>query len=106
MPGRSAATTGRCPGNTPNSPWTLGAVTSSTVAASARPFGVTISSSILSAMIGLLLRLLREVGGLRLHLLDVADEIEGLLRVLLGVVELAGEDLLEARDALLERDVL
>ena len=52
MPVRSAATIGKWPGSTPNSPCTLGAVTSSTVAARARPFGVTISSSILSATIG------------------------------------------------------
>ena len=38
-----------------------------------------------------------------LHLLDVADHVEGLLR---EVVEIAGEDLLEARDGLLQRDVL
>src|SRR4051812_17917866 len=103
MPGRSAATIGKWPGRTPNSPCTLGAVTSSTVSASARPFGVTISSSILSAI--LLLRLLHEVDGLGLHLLDVADEVEGLLRVLLIIVVLAGEDFLEARDRLLQRDI-
>src|SRR5437764_4537952 len=107
MPVRSAATTGRCPGSTPNSPCTLGAVTSSHETASARPFGVTISRSIFpSAIARLLLVLLREVGGLRLHLVDVAAIEEGLLGVLAVVVELAGDDLLERGDRLLERHVL
>src|SRR5947207_2650089 len=100
MPLRSATSIGKWPGNTPNSPSTLGAVTSSTSAASTRPRGVTTSRSILlvpSAMTRRSLGL-RELRGLRLHLLDVADEIEGLLGVLGVLVVLPVEDLLEALD--------
>src|SRR5450432_1030727 len=100
-PVRSAASSGRWPGSTPNSPLTLGAVTSSTLAESARPRGVTISSWILSTMAPLSLG--RQLRALLLGLGDVADHVEGLLG---QVVELALDDLLEAVDRLLEGDVL
>src|ERR1700744_5920293 len=103
MPVRSAARSGRCPGSTPNSPLTLGAVTSSTATARARPRGVTISSWIWSDM-GLSASrrsgLTGELLGLRLGLGDVADHVEGLLG---EVVQLALNDLLEAVDGLLQR---
>src|SRR5450432_2695666 len=49
---------------------------------------------------------LEQVGSLRLHVVDVADEIKGLLRVLRVVVELALGEALERVDRLLERDQL
>src|SRR6185369_5132699 len=100
MPVASAANMGRCCGNTPNSPWTLGAVSSFTDSFSFGPSGVMISRAIVSAISGRLRLQLR--AGL-LGLFDVADHVEGLLG---QVVERAGEDLLEARDRLLERHVL
>src|SRR5215213_7333037 len=97
MPVRSAASSGRWPGRTPNSPVTLGAVTSLTCARRATPVGVTISSWIVSAMA----RSRRLPRGPGLHLVDAPRHVE----VLLGdVIELAFEDLLEARDRVLERD--
>src|SRR3954469_7404734 len=60
----------------------------------------------MSVAISSLSLLLREIGGLGLHLLDVADEIEGLLGVLRVVVVLAVEDLLEAADRVFEADEL
>src|SRR5580704_14647992 len=103
MPVLRAASSGRCPGSRPNSPSTLGAVTSSTLASSARPAGVTISSWILSVIGGARSALGRELLTLLLGLGNVADHVEGLLR---QVVELAVDDLLEAVDRVLERDVL
>src|SRR5580704_10514025 len=103
MPVRSAARRGRWPGNTPNSPSTLGTVTSSAAMLSARPFGVTISSWILSALTSVAISLgLRELGRLGLHVLDRPHEVEGLLRVLSVVVVLPLEDLLEAVDRVLQ----
>src|SRR5579883_1691805 len=103
MPVRSAARSGRWPGMTPNSPATLGAVTSSTTASRARPLGVTISSWILLDGISVAISaLLCELASARLHVLDVPLQVERLLRELLVVVELAGDDLLEALDGLLE----
>src|ERR1700678_3853921 len=103
MPVLSAARSGRCPGRTPNSPSTLGAVTSSTLASSARPAGVTISSWILSLMAAFDLSLGRELLTLLLGLGDVADHVE---RLLGQVIELAVDDLFEAVDRVLERDEL
>src|ERR1700683_3367739 len=101
MPVWSAARSGRCPGSTPNSPLTLGDVTSSTTAWSARPFGVTISRSILSAMFCAMRGLGAQLARLLLGFLDVADHVKCLLR---EVVVLPGDDLVEAIDRLLEVD--
>src|ERR1700678_4322817 len=95
MPVLSAARSGRCPGRTPNSP--------STLASSARPAGVTISSWILSLMAAFDLALGRELLTLLLGLGDVADHVE---RLLGQMIELAVDDLFEAVDRVLERDVL
>src|SRR5690349_22931977 len=89
----------RCPGNTPNSPFTLGAVSSETFSLSFTPSGVTISREISSAISGSLLQLLR----LGLGLFDVADHVEGLLG---QIVERTRQDLLEAVDGLLQGHVL
>src|SRR5258706_5042696 len=100
MPVASAANMGRCCGNTPNSPSTLGAVSSLTASLSFTRSGVTISSAIESVISGCL-RL--QLGGGFLGLFDVADHVEGLLG---QVVERAGQDFLEAGDRFLERHVL
>src|SRR3954471_798332 len=97
MPVRSAARSGRWPGSTPNSPATLGAVTSVTWSRSATPVGVTISRRIVSVATSILSGGL--LGGARLHLVDAADHVEVLLR---DVIELALDDLLEAGDGVLE----
>src|SRR5690242_7480896 len=101
MPVLRAASSGRWPGSTPNSPSTLGAVMDCTVSRSATPSGVRISSSRVPSAIGSggFLELLRR----GLHVLDAALQVEGLLG---HVVERAGEDLLERRDGVLQGDVL
>src|SRR6478735_12852504 len=100
MPVASAASIGRCCGNTPNSPSTLGAVSSFTASLSFSPSGVTISSAMVSAISG---RLRLQLGARCLGFFDVADHVGGLLG---QVVERARQDLLEARDRLFERHVL
>src|SRR3954462_14239406 len=100
MPVASAANMGRCCGKTPNSPSTLGAVSSLTASFSFGPSGVTISSAMVSAMSR---RLRLQLGSRFLGFFDVADHVEGLLG---QVVESAGEDLFEAGDRLFERNVL
>src|SRR5688500_18957651 len=101
MPVFKAASSGRWPGSTPNSPSTLGAVRSWTGSASEAPSGDTISSwmCVASAISGDFLQLPSGFFGF----LDVADHVEGLLG---QVVAAAVQDLLEARDGFLERDVL
>src|SRR5688572_8095233 len=101
MPVASAASSGRCWGSTPNSPSTLGAVSSSTASFSLAPSGVTISRAMVAAISGRLRSL--QLGCCLLGFFDVADHVEGLLG---QVVEGAGQNLLEARDRLFERHVL
>src|SRR5688572_8696714 len=98
-----------CPGKTPNSPSTLGAVSSLTCSLSFTPSGVTISRlSCAASAMGTVpcASALADFAQLRSALLgffDVADHVEGLLR---QIVERAAQDLLEARDRLLEGHVL
>src|SRR6185369_691203 len=100
MPVASAASIGRCCGSTPNSPSTLGAVSSFTASLSFSPSGVTISSAMVSAISG---RLRLQLGGSLLGVFDVGDHVKGLLG---QVVERAGQNFLEAGDGLFERHVL
>src|SRR5690606_14184394 len=102
MPVRRAAKSGRWPGSTPNSPSTLGAVSSVTCSLSFTPSGVMICKSMCAAAIGASARLLHLFGG-GLDLVDVALEVE---RLLGQIIERAAQDLLEGGDGLLERHVL
>src|SRR3954465_1514364 len=99
MPVAKAASMGRCIGKTPNSPWTLGAVSSFTASLSFSPSGVTISSAMVSAISGChRLQACRFLLGF----LDAANHVEGLLG---QVIERAGQDLFEAGDRVFERHV-
>src|SRR6516225_6825195 len=99
---------GTWPGSTPNSP---GAVTSSTSRSRIAPRGVVRESFICLSTSDLafrlspsgLRRLLLELLGPRAHVVDDALHVE---RLFGEVVALAVDDLLEARDGVLDLDVL
>src|ERR1041384_1043563 len=100
MPVASAASMGRCCGKTPNSPSTLGAVSSLTASLSFSPSGVTISSAMVSAISR---RLRLQLGSRFLCFFDVADHVK---RLLGQIVEGTGQDLFEAGDGLFQWHVL